>query len=139
MVVNSAKKAVIDDRIFEKEYFGEFINEICSWEEYKQLKDLVDKTGYFVRFGFSKTKQFFKVTYFIEIEICDSSNCLIAVPEDSIFYDVLFNLCASGSVLFYNILNHRVLKKINREEIKDDFYNIIDYLSKTNTGNASAY
>ena len=129
MVVNAFKKIVINDSVFKNNYFNEFVNEICSWEEYKQLKELIDKTGHSVRFDFSKTKGFFNITYFIEIEICDSSNRLVSVPKNSVFYDRLFNLCASGSVLSYNTLNHRILKSINYEEIKDDFHDIIDYLN----------
>ena len=128
-MVNTFKKIVINDSVFKNNYFKEFVNEICSWEEYKQLKKLIDKTGYSVRFNFSKAKGVFNIIYFIEIEICDSSNRLVSVPKNSVFYDRLFNLCASGSVLSYNTLNHRILKSINDEEIKDDFHAIIDYLN----------
>ena len=128
-MVNAFKKIVINDSVFKNNYFDEFINEIRSWKEYKQLKQLTDKTGYSVRFDFSKTKVFFNIIYFVEIEICDSSNRLVSVPKDSIFYDRLFNLCASGSVLSYNTLNHKILKRIDDEEIKNDFHAIIDYLS----------
>lgn len=129
MVVNAFKKIMMNDSVFRDKYFDEFVNEICSWKEYKQLKELIDKTEYSVRFDFSKTKSWGNIIYFIEIEICDNSNRLISVPEDSVFYDCLFNLCASGSVLSYNTLNHRVLKKINDKEIKDDFHAIINYLN----------
>ena len=128
-MVNAFKKIVINDSAFKNNYFNEFVNEICSWEEYKQLKELIDKTEYSVRFDFSKTKSFFNIIYFIEIEICDSSNRLVSVPKNSVFYDRLFNLCASGAVLSYNTLNHRILKSINDEEIKEDFHAIIDYLN----------
>ena len=128
-MVNSFKKVVVNDSVFKNYYFNEFVSEICSWEEYKQLKELIDKTSYSVRFDFSKTKIFFKIIYFIEIEICDSSNRLVSVPKNSVFYVRLFNLCASGSVLSYNTLNHRILKRMDIDEIKDDFNAIIDYLN----------
>jgi hypothetical protein len=129
---------VINDSIFKIKYFNEFVNEICYWEEYKQLKELIDKTEYYVRFDFSKTKSFFNIIYFIEIEICDSSNRLVSVPKDSVFYDRLFNLCASGSVLSYNTLNHKVIKKIDNVEIKDDFHAIINYLNYILNNNISS-
>ncbi len=128
-MVNVFKKIMINDSIFRNDYFNEIVNEICSWEEYKQLKELVDKAGYSIQFSFSKTKSFFEIVYFVDMEICDSSNQLVSVPKNSVFYDLLFYLCSSGSVLFYNTLNHRLLKKIDDEEIKDDFRAIIDYLN----------
>ena len=137
MVVNAFKKIVVNDSIFKNQYFNEFVNEICSWEEYSQLKKLIDKTDYSVRFDFSKTKVFFNITYFIEIEICDSSNQLISVPKNSFFYDRLFNLCASGCVLSYNTLNHKIIKRINDDEIKEDFHAIIDYLNYVLSNNFS--
>lgn len=129
MVVNDFKKIMINDSVFREKYFDEFVNEICSWKEYKQLNELIDKTDYSVRFDFSKTKSWANIIYFIEIEVCDSSNRLISVPKNSVFYDYLFNLCASASVLSYNTLNHRILKKINDQEIKDDLHAIINYLN----------
>lgn len=131
MVVNISKKIVLNDFVFQNEYLGEFINEICSWKEYRELKELVDKTGYSIRFDFSKTKSFFQVIYFVEIEVCNSFNQLVSVPKESAFYDVLSNLCASGSVLFYNTINHKVLKKIDDAEIKDDFHAIVNYLKNS--------
>jgi hypothetical protein len=129
MVVNIPKKIAISDLIFRNVYFDGFVNEICSWEEYRQLKELTDKLEYSIWFDFSKTKSFFTIIYFIEIEVQDKSNQLVSVPENSEFYDILFNLCASGSALQYNTLNRKFLKGIDAEEIKDDFRAIIKYLN----------
>ena len=128
-MVNIPKKVAISDLIFTNEYFDGFVNEICSWEEYRQLKELTDKLEYSIRFDFSKTKCYFTIIYFVEIEIHDKSNQLVSVPENSEFYDILFNLCASGSVLQYNTLNHKLLKEIDADEIKNDFRSIIKYLN----------
>ena len=125
---NFSKKAIINDELFEKEYFEKYVKEIRSWEEYKELERIINNTNYTIKLEYSSGKSFRRIYYDIDFGVYDELGNLIAIPEDSEFYDYSFHLCASAGVLSYNTRSHKIIEAFDSDELRIGIVNAIDYL-----------
>ena len=77
-------------------------------------------------------KVYNKIIYSINIGVYNQQNNLVAVPENSKYYDDLGNLLASSNVLFYNLKKNDVKETgLDYEEITEGMKDITNYLRNT--------
>ena len=126
-MVNFPKK-IINDAVFEQEYFYPNVEKIKNWDEFIRLQRLASQLGYIEKFEYSKDQFGREINYYIDFGIYDRDNILVSVPKDSNFYDVLNNLCTSGCVVTYYTGKKKTRKWLYDTEMQKDFVEIISYL-----------
>lgn len=114
---------------FEGTYLPKYKEIISSLYEYQELQRIIENSEYKLLFDYSMEKVYNKIIYSINIGLYNQQNNLVAVPENSKYYDDLGNLIASSNVLFYNPKKNGVKETgLDYEEITEGIKDITNYL-----------